>query len=95
MLLLTNTTINESMLVESLENNAITHIRIVPIGKKFSVYISLTWKDGESLLVTAKNNLDFGVVWIDFSGSLQKIQQTHKSLKLALHQKGKNDYNRC
>lgn len=59
MLLLTDTTINESMLVESLENNAITHIRIVPIGKKFSVYISLTWKDGESLLVTAKKQPRF------------------------------------
>ncbi|KZA07096.1 hypothetical protein AS579_17445 [Acinetobacter baumannii] len=57
--LLTDTTISESMLVESLENDAITHIRIIPIEGKFSVYISLNWKDGESLLVTSKKQPRF------------------------------------
>ncbi|UUS62536.1 MULTISPECIES: hypothetical protein [unclassified Acinetobacter] len=59
MSLLTDTIISESMLVESLENNAITQIRIVPIDGKFTVYISLNWKDSESLLVTAKKQPRF------------------------------------
>ncbi|HAV5548612.1 TPA: hypothetical protein JI101_17550 [Acinetobacter baumannii] len=55
----TDTIISESMLVESLQNNAITHIRIEPVQGKYSVFISLNWKDGESLLVTARKQPRF------------------------------------
>lgn len=54
-----DTTISESMLVESLQNNAITHIRIEPAKGKYSVFVALNWKDGESLLVTAKKQPRF------------------------------------
>lgn len=83
-------TITEAELRDNAKNGAVRSIKAVPVGKRFQLVVTLSWKEGDLLLITQKKTPR---TWASVDRLINHIETNNSSITtLTIYLKGsKND----